>query len=172
MLALKMGGLQQKTNTGTFDGDSEFVTQTTRPVESKSGGLVNGKKLLATEFIHDKLNLIHNLNPEGASWIYIKIKTFNYNIIVLFFSNTLFFFVTILIICWSLLSLDKVLNSCFSHTLLTQNKKKKNFKTITVHLSYRQFKIFTWNVLFIECQMDPVSHCFLSDKTDLINPLP
>lgn len=113
MLALKMGGLQQKTNTGTFDGDSEFVTQTTRPVESKSGGLVNGKKLLATEFIHDKLNLIHNLNPEGASWIYIKIKTFNYNIIVLFFSNTLFFFVTILIICWSLLSLDKVLNSCF-----------------------------------------------------------
>lgn len=75
MLALKMGGFQQKTNTGTFDGDSEFVTQTTRPVESKSGGLVNGKKLLATEFIHDKLNLIHNLNPEGASWIYIKIKT-------------------------------------------------------------------------------------------------
>lgn len=103
MLALKMGGLQRKTNTGTFDGDSEFVTQTTRPVESKSGGLVNGKKLLAAEFIHDKLNLIHNLNPEGASWIYIKIKTFNYNISVLFFSNTLFFFVTILIICWSLL---------------------------------------------------------------------
>lgn len=75
MLALKMGGLQQKTNTGTFDGDSEFVTQTTRPVESKSGGLVNGKKLLAAEFIHDKLNLIHNLNPKGASWINITIKT-------------------------------------------------------------------------------------------------
>lgn len=101
-----------------------------------------------------------------------KSKHFNYNISVLFFSNTLFFFVTILIICWSLLSLDKVLNSCFSYTLLTQNKKKKSFKTITVHLSYRQFKIFTWNVLFIECQMDPVSHCFLSNKTDLINPLP
>lgn len=89
MLALKMGGFQQKTNTGTFDGDSEFVTQTTRPVESKSGGLVNGKKLLATEFIHDKLNLIHNLNPEGASWIYIKIKTFNYNI-GFFFQYTIF----------------------------------------------------------------------------------
>lgn len=77
MLAVEVGGLQQKTNTGTFDGDREFVTQTTRPIKSKSGGLVNGKKLLAAEFIHDKLNLIHNLNPEGASWINIKIKTSN-----------------------------------------------------------------------------------------------
>lgn len=156
MLALKMGGLQRKTNTGTFDGDSEFVTQTTRPVESKSGGLVDGKKLLAAEFIHDKLNLIHNLNPEGASWIYIKIKTFNYNISVLFFSNTLFFFVTILIICWSLLSLDKVLNSCFSLTLLTQNKKKKVLKQLqyiyrTVSLKFLPGMYSSLNVKWTLC---------------------
>lgn len=150
------GWVAQKTNTGTFDGDSEFVTQTTRPVESKSGGLVNGKKLLAAEFIHDKLNLIHNLNPEGASWIYIKIKTFNYNISVLFFSNTLFFFVTILIICWSLLSLDKVFNSCFSHTLLTQNKKKKVLKQLqyiyrTVSLKFLPGMYSSLNVKWTLC---------------------
>lgn len=151
MFVLKMGGFQQKINIGIFDGDSEFVIQIIRFVESKFGGLVNGKKLLAIEFIYDKFNFIYNFNLEGVFWIYIKIKIFNYNIIVLFFFNILFFFVIILIICWFLLFLDKVFNLCFFYILLIQNKKKKSFKIIIVYLSYRQFKIFIWNVFFIEC---------------------
>lgn len=108
MFVLKMGGLQQKINIGIFNGDSEFVIQIIRFVESKFSRLVNGKKLLAVEFIYDKFNFIYNFNLEGVFWIYIKIKIFNYNISVLFFFNTLFFLVIILIICWFLLFLDKV----------------------------------------------------------------